>query len=77
MTPDQLDEYRDARPFIPFTLHLADGQGFYVPTSGFIAHKPGSRSFIVYNLENPGHRVINLKLVTTATFEAVATDQAG
>ena len=77
MSPDELDEHLEARPFMPFTLHLADGQGFYVPTRGFIAHKPGSWSFIVYNLENLGFRVVNLKLVTTATFEAAPTQQAG
>lgn len=75
MTPDELDAYRDVRPFAPFHVHLADDQGFYVPTSGFVAHKPGLWSFIVYNLEDAGFRVVNLRRVTTVTFEELAADR--
>jgi hypothetical protein len=40
MTIETLQRALRAAPFIPFTLHLADGREFYVPHPDFVAYHP-------------------------------------
>ena len=63
MTIEQLSTLHQARPFLPFTLCLADGNGIRVEHSEFLARTPGGRTVIVTE-QDESFRVIDLLLVT-------------
>jgi hypothetical protein len=41
MTAEQLRAMREASPFRPFTIHLADGRSLPVPHRDFVSQSPG------------------------------------
>lgn len=63
MTIEQLRNALQARPFQPFTIHLADGRYFPVPHPDFLSHSPGGRTIIVYH-GGEAFSIIDLLLVT-------------
>ncbi len=63
MTAEQLRAMREANPFRPFTIHLADGRTFTVPHRDFVSQSPGGRTIIVYG-SNESFSVVDLFLVT-------------
>lgn len=63
MTVDQLRQFHQARPFRPFSLHLADGQSVAVRHPEFLAQSPSGRTVIVYGRDD-AFDVIDLTLVT-------------
>ena len=75
MTTEQLRVMRDASPFRPFTIHLADGRTSTVPHRDFISQSPGGRTIIVYGA-NEAFSVLDLYLVTELEVQA-PSDSAG
>ncbi|HEV3081893.1 MAG TPA: hypothetical protein VGY66_19090 [Gemmataceae bacterium] len=63
MTAEQLRGMREANPFRPFTLHLADGRALTVPHRDFVSQSPGGRTIIVYRSDE-AFSVVDLYLVT-------------
>ena len=68
MTVEQLRKAHDARPFVPFVFHLADGRGIPVRSREFLL---GMRSVRTVDVQQPDGRrnVIDLLLVTDLEFE--------
>jgi hypothetical protein len=69
MTADQLRALRDANPFRPFTIRLADGQTHNVPHRDFVSQSPGGRIAIVYRPDD-SFSIIDLYLVTELEVQA-------
>jgi len=63
MTAERLRALREANPFRPFTIHLADGRRLAVPHQDFVSQSPGGRTLIVYHADE-GFSVVDLYLVT-------------
>jgi len=63
MTAEQLRALREANPFRPFTIHLADGRSLPVPHRDFVSQSPGGRTVIVYRSDE-AFSVVDLYLVT-------------
>lgn len=71
MTAEQLRAMREAAPFRPFTIYLADGRALYVPHREFVAQSPGGRTIIVYG-EGESFSIVDLYLVTELAVKAPA-----
>lgn len=63
MTAEQLRAVREAQPFRPFTIHLADGRSLRIPHREFVSQSPGGRTIIVYG-SGESFSVVDLYLVT-------------
>jgi hypothetical protein len=63
MTIEQLRSVHQARPFRPFTLHLADGRQLHVPHNEFLWYSPSGRTVIVHESDE-AFSIIDLLLVT-------------
>jgi hypothetical protein len=63
MTIEQFRNVHQAKPFQPFTLHLANGRHFHVPHPEFLAHSPSGRTAILYHPDE-SFSIIDLLLVT-------------
>jgi hypothetical protein len=63
MTIDKIRELYDARPFRPFTMHLADGRAIVVEHPEFVARAPSGRTIVVYQ-PNDSLNIVDLLLVT-------------
>jgi hypothetical protein len=48
MTIEQLREAHQAQPFVPFSLHMADGKELDVPHREFLSHSESGRTVIVH-----------------------------
>jgi hypothetical protein len=69
MTIEQMRKAYEAQPFLPFTLHLADGREILVRSREFMTAAPIGRTIGVHQPE--GRRnVIDLLLVTDLEFES-------
>jgi hypothetical protein len=66
VTTEQLDTVHQARPFKPFTIHVADGTSHRVVSPEFLWRTPGGRTIFV---SSGGEQVaiIDLLLVTKIT----------
>ena len=63
MTVDELRTAREANPFRPFIIHMADGRSYSVPHRDFISQSPGSgRTIIVYRMDT-SFSILDLYLV--------------
>ncbi len=71
MTAEQLRATREANPFRPFTIHLADGRTFAVSHRDFVSQSPGGRTIIVYG-SNEAFSIIDLYLVTELEIQSPA-----
>ncbi|MFL5244416.1 MAG: hypothetical protein ACJ8FY_20135 [Gemmataceae bacterium] len=69
MTAEQLRLVREANPFRPFKIHLADGRTLDVPHRDFVSQSPTGRTVIVYG---PGDSfsIVDLYLVTDLAIQA-------
>lgn len=76
MTIEQLRTAHQARPFRPFTVHLADGRTFPIEHPEFLATSPTGRTFIVM-LPDDSHEIIDLLLVTSLKVAARNGDHTG
>jgi hypothetical protein len=63
MTMERIRERLHARPFEPFTIHLADGRSVLVQHPDFIAAAPSGRTLSVYQPDD-SHHIIDVLLVT-------------
>jgi hypothetical protein len=64
MTIQQLRATQTAQPFVPFTLHLADGRHYTVEHPDFIASHPQGRTIIVFKPGEGGDfEIVDLLLV--------------
>ena len=63
MTIEQLRHVHQARPFQPFTIHLADGRSLEVPHAEFLSHSPSGRTIIVFQADDD-FSIVDLLLVT-------------
>lgn len=70
MNHDTLREYRDAVPFVPFTIRIADGRAFRVPHRDYLSISPSSHTVIVHKLAG-GHHVLNSLLISDIEPDAV------
>jgi hypothetical protein len=73
MTIEQLRNLHQARPFHPFTIHLADGRNLYVPHNEFLSFSPSGRTIIVHHQGDDSYSVVDLLLVTELEVQAVST----
>jgi len=71
MTAQQFRDVREANPFRPFTIHLADGKTLMVPHRDFVSQSPGGRTIIVYGTDE-SHSLVDLYLVTRVEVQAPA-----
>ena len=70
MLVDNFDELWQARPFRPFSVHMADGRSILVRSPEFAWHAPAHR--IVWIAEGAGDarvRMVDLHLVTSLEIE--------
>ena len=72
MNHDMLREFRDAIPFVPFSIRMADGRAFRVPHRDFFSISPTSRTAIVF-LKTGGLSMLNTTLI--AEIEPDKVDQ--
>jgi len=64
MTTEQLRTYKNARPFVPFAIHLADGREIHVKHPENIMVPEPARTIGVLNQEG-AIETVDLLLVTT------------
>ena len=57
MFGQELLEHQDARPFVPFEVHLADGASFTIAHTKWMLVAPNMKVLYYVNAEGPGHRV--------------------
>jgi len=69
VTLEQIRKAYDARPFVPFVLHLEDGRGIPIRSRELMAAAPSARTIRVYQAEGRAN-VIDLLLVTDLEFES-------
>lgn len=62
MTLEQVRRLYEARPFIPFTIHVTDGRKFAVPSREFLFLPPDGRILVVVTGEAVD--ILDLLLVT-------------
>jgi hypothetical protein len=70
MTSDRVKELYAAKPFRPFTLHLADGTAARVISPEFMAFTPGGRTIVVTK-DDGVVEIIDLLLVTKVSVPGV------
>jgi hypothetical protein len=66
MTIEQIDKVHQARPFRPFTIHLADGAKHRVVSPEFLSRTPAGRTIVV-NSGADAVIIFDLLLVTKIT----------
>ena len=71
MNVDQIRLVREANPFVPFTVHLADGRSHRVPHRDYLSMSPGGRTVIVYESDEAGHLLESL-LITELSLDKPA-----
>jgi hypothetical protein len=73
MTVERFREVISAKPFRPFTIHLADGQAIPVASKEFVAPSPSGRTIVVFQPDDRMN-ILDLLLVTNLEVEpATAT----
>jgi hypothetical protein len=75
MTVEQLRILRDAVPFRPFTIHLADGRTLPVPHRDFVSVAPSGRIAIVYRPDDTCS-IVDMHLETELVVGPPATADA-
>ena len=64
MTAEELRTAREANPFCPFIIHLADGRSYPIPHRDFVSQSPvGGRTIIAYRADG-SFSILDLFLVT-------------
>jgi len=64
MRIQELRELRDATPFRPFSIHLADGRAIPVFHRDFVMSSPNGRTVIVYRRDS-SFDIVDVMLVTS------------
>ncbi len=77
MTIEKLRAVREANPFQPFTVHLADGRSLPVPHRDYLSMSPGgSRTVIIYG-KGEDCSIIDVYLITELAFDKVPSLKSG
>lgn len=76
MTADQLRAMREAQPFRPFTIYLADGLSYTVPHRDFVSQSPGGRTIIIYRSDE-AFSIVDLYLVTELAVQSPTDSDGG
>jgi len=76
MTTEQLRSTRDAIPFLPFSLHLADGRSFRVPHRDYLLISPHGRIAFVFRTENEAFNIVDVMLITDLSVDGAAQQEA-
>jgi hypothetical protein len=76
MTVEQLRTVHHAKPFQPFTIHMADGRSFFVRHPDFLSHSPSGRTLIVHH-DDEGFSILDLLLVTELEVHAASKPADG
>jgi hypothetical protein len=76
MTAEQFRTLREANPFRPFTIHLADDRSLSVPHRDFVSQSPGGRTIIVYG-SNEAFSVVDFYLVTELAVQGPPGTESG
>lgn len=63
MTAQQLRDVQQAKPFRPFTMHMADGRSFQVPHPEFLLVAPSGRTAVFYD-EKDSLNILDVMLMT-------------
>ena len=63
MTVESLRDAQHRQPFIPFSIHMADGKSILVPHPDFISIHPTGRVVFVHK-ENGGSHLLDRMLMT-------------
>jgi hypothetical protein len=63
MTVQQLRAAKNAAPFQPFTIRMADGRAFPIRHPDFLSMSPSGRTVIVYQ-EDDEFSILDLLLMT-------------
>jgi hypothetical protein len=74
MTIERLRSLHAARPFRPFTLHMADGGVVRVTHPEALAYGPGGRTIVVFS-PNDDLQIIDLLLVSRIEVAAIGRRQ--
>jgi hypothetical protein len=69
MNVEHLRSLRDANPFVPFTIHLADGRSHRVVHRDYLSMSPGGRTVIVYHGDE-AFSLVDMLLVTEVAVDA-------
>ena len=75
MTTEHLRAAREANPFRPFTIHLADGRSWRIPHRDYLSMTLGGRTVIVYH-QGEAFSIVDLLLVTELQIEEVPVPSA-
>jgi hypothetical protein len=68
MTTEQLRSLHQAKPFRPFTIHMADGTSVAVNHPELLLHTQGGRTAFV-NTEGENVTIVDRLLVTKLTYQ--------
>ena len=71
MSPAFIHEHLATAPFVPLSLHLADGRFFHVDHIDFVALTPGTRTLAVHSESG---RVAHLDIDHIISLETLATE---
>jgi hypothetical protein len=69
MTVERFQQTLSAKPFRPFTIHLADGSSIPVMSPEFVSPSPSGRTLVVWE-PNDRMNILDLLLVTKLEVEA-------
>jgi hypothetical protein len=74
MTIEQLRALHQARPFKPFTVHLADGREFHVPHAEFLSQSPTGRVITIFKSDDTAEYIDLLLVSSLSVNPAINTD---
>ena len=66
---DNVRQLINAEPFVPFTIHTADGSTLRVPTVDHVAVTPGAKRIFVFN-DNGSYEVLSPLLIARVSVES-------
>jgi len=69
MIIDELKDARDAMPFYPFTIHMANGRAFRVIHRDYFWLPPGDRIAIFHPVDSGTH-ILDILLMTEIAVES-------
>ena len=69
MTVDQMRAAREANPFVPFTIHTANGRTHRIPHRDYVSISPTGRTVVVYQ-NNDACGILDLLLITEVEVDA-------
>ena len=75
MTIQPLDKAHQTRPFVPFTLLMADGWSYHVPHPESLARSPTGRAVTIYESDDTSS-LLGLLLMTSTQFASPVRGEA-